>query len=450
MKIKFMVLSLLLMLVLIMSGCTIGNFDIRNLMSSPKLTGEKAEIQNAIEEYEGKDIILMYPKRGEYRSAVIMRDTLRNGVEEAIAFYSTKTDYEPHVIMLSKNEENCWVCLEDFRGQGTDIDKVCFADVNNDGIEEVILGWSTYNNKDNHVSIYCYNNGTYKDIKMSETYTDFLLSDMNDDGNNEILLLSLSSDSAPAKAQLISIDKESLSTNTIGVIEMDPDVIQYSSVICGNIDKDKKGVFVDSIRSGNTLSTEIIYWDNNQNVLVNPLHKNMINFYDAVEDKVQVRSMDIDNDGIIEIPKATYGIGRYNETPDRESSAIICWLKYKLNDESTYLSMVTASDYNEYIFKMPTEWYGYVDVSREKSTNALIFSEIIKNKDDNSMYNGADILKIQAVSDSQLKKLKDSKEEFVLLDCRGNKYYIALIYEKNNNLVIGEDKIKDCFVLYNR
>lgn len=449
MKVKVLVLSSLLILVLIMSGCTIGNSDIRNLMSPPKLTGDKAEIHKVIEEYAGQDIILRYPQRGEYRSALIVRDILENGVKEAVAFYSTKTNYEPHVMILSKTEKN-WVCLGDFCGQGKDIDKISFADIDNDGIEEVILGWSNYNNTDNHISVYCYDNGSYKDINMPEAYTDFVLSDINDDGKDEILLLSLSSNSKPAKAQLISVNKDSLSTNTIGVIEMDSDAIQYNSVICGSIDKEKKVVFVDSKISGGTLSTEIIYWDNDRNVLSNFPHKNMLNLYDTVKDKIQIKSMDIDNDGIIEIPRITYGTGKYSETLDRESSAIICWLKYKLNDESTYLSIVTASDYDEYIFKIPDEWYGHVDVNREKATNALIFSEIIKNSDDNSTYTGADILKIQVISYSQLKKLKDSKEEFILLDCHGDKYYIALISEKNNHLVIGENEIKERFVLYNK
>ena len=78
-KIKFMVLSFSLFLVSLLSGCTVSTFQIQNLMRPPKSTGYKAEIQKVIEEVTGSSIILKYPQRGEYRSAVIMKDVSGDG-----------------------------------------------------------------------------------------------------------------------------------------------------------------------------------------------------------------------------------------------------------------------------------------------------------------------------------------------------------------------------------
>lgn len=448
-KIKFMVLSFSLILLSLLSGCTVNTFQIQNLMRPPKSTGYKAEIQKVIEEVTGSSIILKYPQRGEYRSAVIMKDVSGDGQEEAIAFYSTENDSEIHVMILSETN-GVWNCSGDFRSQGTDIDKILFSDINNDGVEEIILGWSTYNNTDNYISVYYHDKGEYKDIRMAETYTDFLLSDINGDGNNEILLLSLSTYSSPAKAQLVKVNTNESNTNTIGVVEMDSEVIKYISVQYGSIDENTYGVYVDSMRSGDTLSTEIIYWDSNNNTLVNPLYKNKINYYDFVPNNMQIASKDIDGDGIIEIPRLTYGSGRFSETSDRESSIIICWLKYIITNESTSVVNVTASDYDDYIFMIPAEWYGKVEVSKEKETNSLIFSEIVNSLDDSSKLNGADILKIMTLSDYEIKKLKNSKEGFILLEYYENKYYIASIPEKDNHLSISEDQIKDRFILIDK
>ena len=48
-----MVLSFLLGLLFIFSGCSINALQVTNLMKPPKLTGDKAEIQKVVEEVTG-------------------------------------------------------------------------------------------------------------------------------------------------------------------------------------------------------------------------------------------------------------------------------------------------------------------------------------------------------------------------------------------------------------
>ena len=68
----------LLALCLFCSGCSVMDLDTQNLMSPPKATGDKADIQRVIEESAGS-YTFKYPQKGDYRSAVIMHDI--NGME---------------------------------------------------------------------------------------------------------------------------------------------------------------------------------------------------------------------------------------------------------------------------------------------------------------------------------------------------------------------------------
>ena len=56
-------------------------------MKPPKATGERQEIYSVLEEKANHQLTLRYPKAGEYRSAIVMKDVTGDGNDEAIAFY---------------------------------------------------------------------------------------------------------------------------------------------------------------------------------------------------------------------------------------------------------------------------------------------------------------------------------------------------------------------------
>ena len=55
-------------------------------MKPPKATGERQEIYSVLEEKANYQLTLRYPKAGEYRSAIVMKDVTGDGNDEAINF----------------------------------------------------------------------------------------------------------------------------------------------------------------------------------------------------------------------------------------------------------------------------------------------------------------------------------------------------------------------------
>ena len=77
-------------------------------------------------------------------------------------------------------------------------------------------------------------------------------------------------------------------------MDLNPDTTRYLSVIFGGIDREQVGVVLDSTQQSNTLFTQLVYWDKNQECLV---------AYDNISQRsMSTVSMDMDGDGLIEIP----------------------------------------------------------------------------------------------------------------------------------------------------
>lgn len=75
-------------------------------MRPPRPTGDKAEIQNIIEEKAGSGFTFVYPQSGDYRSAVTMQDLDNDGSDEVIALFSSGGENTKLNLMIMTKREN--------------------------------------------------------------------------------------------------------------------------------------------------------------------------------------------------------------------------------------------------------------------------------------------------------------------------------------------------------
>ena len=96
------VIALLLACAVLFSSCSFFDFfTVDSLIRPPKLTGENALIEQAFEAAVGKDVMLVSPVSGEYRSAFIQYDLDRDGAEETLVFYTrNEAPNEAHLHFL--------------------------------------------------------------------------------------------------------------------------------------------------------------------------------------------------------------------------------------------------------------------------------------------------------------------------------------------------------------
>ena len=138
---------------LLLCGCSSQflNGD-RQLMRPPYPAGDERNIQEALTKSLGS-FTMKYPKSGNYRSAIIRTDLTGDGKDDALVFYRQDESKPISLAVLSQNGDD-WELLSKKEGEGGEIDRILFGDVNCDGVNEVIVGWTIYSSGLNIISAY--------------------------------------------------------------------------------------------------------------------------------------------------------------------------------------------------------------------------------------------------------------------------------------------------------
>lgn len=416
-------------LMALLSGCQFTGFDTLNLMKPPKATGDEANIQQVLEEEGGPDISLKYPQSGAYRSAVVMYDITGNGKQEAIAFYASNKgkDTSVHMMVIGSIEDQ-WTNWGDEPGAGPGVERICFGDLDGDGIKEIIVGWTnSYNNSLNTLSIYRYDNGEIKEVEVDYSYSDIAISDFDKNGEDEIFITTLNNaaEDMAADAKLLKMDRKTHQINNISRVELDPTVVRYEAVKVGNISTNVIGVVIDGYKSDNCMQTEIVYWDNKKGGMVAPLSNTNGDSNDTLRPTATISS-DIDGNGIIEIPIVRQMPGDISKEDGTGPCYITQWSWYDVSKggwEFVYNMVANFSD--GYGFQIPDEWEEDKVTARiDTETKTLTFYEWVENSEGVGAQ-GVAILKIQVFSDSEWQDEKKIEGFTVLRKQNGRVYAVA-------------------------
>lgn len=312
MKIK-RILSLcsVLILLILCSGCSLNFFSVESLMSAPAQSGKNGEVESAFKKLMAeKSIQLCTPSNGDYQTAYVLFDINGDSAEEAFVFYSEPTvDTSVRMTMLECINET-WVISKDIKGAGSSIYEISFEDLNGDGVYEVFVGWSLYDSKTakiaNAFQVVQGENGV-SDLKAlgTEYYNSKSFLDFNGDGKTDwaIVYLDDSGETQKSYFRCFSLsDRNELVK--YGEVRIAGSVTQVSSIqwdTATNGSDTFKRVFVDCIKTENTMFTEMIYWDAKKS---QPVRSNAEAASKTLR-SAKVICRDIDGDGLLEIPVNT-------------------------------------------------------------------------------------------------------------------------------------------------
>ena len=411
--------------ILFMGGCSDSITGDSNIIRPPSPTGDKAVIQDVLTETAGGDFVLKYPQNGEYTSAIIMMDITGSGEEDAIALYVPSDSTDGINVSFISEVDGEWQSIGDFTLSADSIDRVAFADVNNDGIEEILIGTARTNSTLNGLTAYTYEKGVMREMVIDETYNSLCVADLTGDGGDDIILLSLAVNDEAASAKLLQYSENEMRPISMAFVEMDSDIIKYTNVKSGYLSDGVCAVFVDGEKNGGVYTTEVIYYSEDSATLLNPLYssgQDNINqtTRNSVDDTAIV-SQDIDNDGCTEIPVIT-------EMPaqtDEDASCVASLISWKeLSSTDGILTSKLNTVYNStgsYYFAIPDRWSGNITARTE--SGSLIFYFWLDQK--SSM---GDRLLTISVFDSEDWE-SGSHDGFIKISESGDKVYAADIAE---------------------
>lgn len=278
------------------SACSGVESEEDNLLSAPRLEGDLAPIQQALEEYAGEGITLKYPVSGEYRSALILKDVTGDGRNEAVAFYSTTVDktVTMHINVIASDGKK-WASMGDLSLVGSGVESVSFSDLDGNGTEDIIVGWNIYGNVDKQVGVYTFDKG--KPVqRVLEPYSAFLCHDITDDGISDLSVIYLNSAEKTALAKVIALTDIGISE--MGQVTLDGGVTSYSTPVVSTLKDGTPALYIDAVK-GVGMQTEIIWFEEGVlKTLFDPEAPETSLTYRASA----VASRDYNGDGVIDLP----------------------------------------------------------------------------------------------------------------------------------------------------
>lgn len=391
------IISILIVLVLCLSftGCEHAFLSIENLMRPPKISGEDSVLQSAFERTvtEYKDVVMVTPVSGKFRSSYILFDIDNDGEDEAIVLYSVPAENNYIIASIFNFSDEDWIKTSEIIGKSDELYEVNFADVNGDESYEIILSWSGDDilNEDiesNHnfkqsktLTVYSYD-GAEVELVLSETYSNLFFVDLNNKGADEILLFKINYVDTlnHTTFRIISLnddfsvfyDNETYITDMIEIENIVSDRISISG-------KTVSRIFVDGNISEKGIITEIIEIDERNFNISLPLYDDNKTLTPKTLRESVDYCFDVDMDGFVEIPtleEFPYSMKIVNGVQDPIN--LVVWSSYDSDGFVVKFKSILNSRFG-YTFNIPEDFIGKISVIYDEENSNLTFYSI--NKD---------------------------------------------------------------------
>lgn len=385
---KLTALLLALLLLLALPGCSFTGLSPQNLMSPPKANADQQSIYRLLQGTQ-TDVTFIYPRNGEYRSAIIMQDFTGNGTEDAIGFRLAE-DGGVEVQFLMKLESGEWGAAAAFQNRATQVDRVCFGSLG-DGRQAVFIGWgnpSGATGRTAAVNAYVYEgDGNVAEHSLGN-YGEFLLTDFDEDGVNELFTIDKyvlpaegeGEASAPASAQARLFAFEGNQPQEMASATADNSITNYSSVVFGWLNSQTQGVVVDGADANGSTTTQIFVLENGQ--LKNyPEGVNTEEYANrfARPAAASFLARDINGDGCIEFPTVTPLPGLPEDIAPDSTSFLVEWRAMTPDMDSRVILRALMNPRENYWFRLPFSLQGRIcainDPERRTVTYTLVTTD---------------------------------------------------------------------------
>ncbi len=431
--IKYALLLCQLTYCMLLGGCSTGS-SVDGLLRPPMLSDKQEAIYSALESATGRDISLVYPRNGDYRSAFVFYDLDGDGSEEAAVFYENNRNPEGFVrINILDEQDGRWRSVYDHSGAGTSIDSVFFTDLGGMGQVKMAVGYGYITPTEKTLHIYDFGGGILS-TEYSEAYYKTLSLDLDNDGGEDIAVINCNNENHDAYVSLITNTGDGAVCKS--TVSLGQNTVDLPSVIGGFIGGQTPALFVDGLLGSGNISTEIIYCVNGQ--LRNPAEIEGSELSARTLRANGLYCCDIDGDGIIEIPEREAFPG-YRENGS-DSQYITKWNvfeNYSVVKKYTTLTETARG----YCFMLPVRWEGLVTMKSDSVTGERVFYKFNNSLSESRL----ELMRILA-ADADSEELMASMG-YVKINSAEGVVYMVKFGDTEDNLLLTLSEVSNNFYL---
>lgn len=363
MKLKIkqsLLLGIMCSTMFLLTGCIFDVSDV-DLLSKPRLPLELEEISQVLKTHFNEDIQLITPLDGDNKKSVQFIDLDQDGESEVVVLHAKESDeYAMKVTVLSKKDDK-WRINTDIQGIGYDVNKIAFPDLDGDGVREIVVGWQSGAQLNKGLSVYRHGENGYEEI-FKDSYTEFVVGDVDNNKQDELVLVKLSRSEAFAKAKLYTLKDKRLSL--MAETYMDGFINEYANVQIGKVNKTSTGIVIDAKVGARSGFTDVFIF--RDGMLKNLFFDAKWKVTSATYRQVGRQSSDVNGDGIIEIP--TLAAGNTYEPSAVPIPYITIWNQLDSSDKlKPYLNSFDDLE-GGYRFTFPARWNNKIGVVQSADT----------------------------------------------------------------------------------
>ncbi len=285
------ILLLLIVTVLMLSGCAMATVE--ELYCLPKRSEEYENVQAVIDKAM-QGLSYSAPIYGDNRQVVQVADLDGDGIDEYLVFAKNNSDKPLKILIFSQLASGC-VLMDTIEGYGFGFDFVSYAQMDDRPGLELIVGRQVSNQVMRSVSVYRFTSGVARQL-LNTGYNEIKTTDLDLDGVGELLLLTagLSEKSAGA-AKLYSYRDGELQRSA--EIQLSASMADFKLLEAGKLQDGTPAIYVTCGTDARSLVTDIFVHDRGD----------LISFAKGITvatmDNYYVYPEDVDNDGVLELPR---------------------------------------------------------------------------------------------------------------------------------------------------
>lgn len=332
--IKFRRFFCLLLTMMMLSGCSMQTVD--QMYRLPKRSTDYSNLQSAIDKaMSGLDFSA--PLTGENQQSVQMADVDGDTIQEYLVFTKGSSEL-PLRILIFDRVDGMFVHTDTIESNGAAYDQVEYIQMDEKPGVEVVVGRQVSDQLVRSVSVYTFSGGEAEQL-VTANYRKFITVDLNENGLQELFVL------CPSKVETDSGVAELYSMET-GIMErsneatMSGPADKLKRILAGKLHGGENAVYVGSTVGDAALITDVFSLVDDK--LTNVSLSNESGTSVQTLRNYYVYADDIDNDGVVELPKLITVLPLDNVV-DTEKRDMILWYAMR-NDGSTVDKLYTYYD----------------------------------------------------------------------------------------------------------
>lgn len=358
-----------LFLPLLLSGCMTA-VSAEDLYALPKLPEvyEALSIQLAGLIADGAEYAP--PQAGGNLPPVQMVDLNGDGQDEALAFCRVSSEERPLRIYIFRAVGDEYERAGIISGSGTSIHSIRYADMDGDGVQEIIVSWSV-SAEIQALAVY-----VLEDLEpvqvMSTPYARYETVDLDGDGRVELVVLrSDEAESGGSLADYYDWDSgnSSLQLQSTEKLSVSVGALQWMQV--GNLQEGETAVFVTGRESGvdetSRAVTDILVYRAPE--LTNIVMSSDTGVSTQIFRYLNLQPTDINGDGAMEVPMPAQLYSENSEEPYWK----IYWHSYDISGASQLQAITYHNLTDSWYLMIPEAWDGHFTV-RQNNTSTSVHS----------------------------------------------------------------------------